>query len=241
MRADELLTAITFRRWARTSAGFSLKLGLRRAQAISVVDAAVVLRFEGATVADAVIALGSVAPTIYEAAVAQRSLVGRELTPESIREAARLAAAAVSPIDDVRGTAEYRSEMVRVLVGRALKALAENDEAVHYPENPAMLWGAKHGAVGTPLKEALQHSEGPGFTTTINGQTLTVMSGQDEDAAAVSARGRAPAGDEGRLRRGRVRRVYGVSGWRGGDGVYGGRAARPWRGDRDSRGLAGRG
>lgn len=180
MRADELLTGITFPALGEHERGVFLKLGLRRAQAISVVDAAVVLRFEGAVVADAVITLGSVAPTIYEAAVAQRSLVGRELTPESIREAARLAAAAVSPIDDVRGTAEYRSEMVRVLVGRGLKALAANSEGAHYPQNPAMLWGAKHGAVSAAPKETLEHSEGQPITTTINGRTQTIASGQDK-------------------------------------------------------------
>ena len=81
-----------------------------------MVDAAVVLAFDGETITRATITLGSVAPTIYEATVAQNALIGRQLTMETIREAARLAAAAVSPIDDVRGTAAYRSEMVRVLV-----------------------------------------------------------------------------------------------------------------------------
>ena len=85
----------------------------------------VVLAFDGDSISRATITLGSVAPTIFEARVAQQSLVGRKLTLETIGEASRLAAAAVTPIDDVRGTAEYRGEMVRVLVSRSLKALAK--------------------------------------------------------------------------------------------------------------------
>ncbi len=49
-----------------------------------MVDAAVVLAFDGATITQAAITLGSVAPTIFEARVAQNSLVGRTLTAESI-------------------------------------------------------------------------------------------------------------------------------------------------------------
>src|SRR6185436_14560192 len=96
--------------------GIFLKLGLRRAQAISVVNTAVILGFDNDTIISASITLGSVAPTIMCASVAEAYLVGKALTAETISEAARFAAAAPSPINDVRSTAEYRSEMVRVLV-----------------------------------------------------------------------------------------------------------------------------
>jgi len=180
MRADELLTGITFPALADHERGIFLKLGLRRAQAISVVDAAVVLTFDGDTITRATISLGSVAPTIYEAAVAQRALVGHKLTPQSISESARLAAAAVSPIDDVRGTAAYRSEMVRVLVSRALKALAANTENANYPHDPAMLWGEAHGVVAPRLHQQIEHTPGAPITTTINGETRTITTGQDK-------------------------------------------------------------
>ncbi len=180
MRSDELLTGITFPALASHERGIFLKLGLRRAQAISVVDAAVVLAFSGATVTRATITLGSVAPTIYEAAVAQNALVGRELTAETISEASRLAAAAVTPIDDVRGPAAYRSEMVRVLVSRALRALAANTERSAYPGDPAMLWGAAHGAVAPRLQQQLEHIPGAPIETTINGEPRTITTGQDK-------------------------------------------------------------
>ncbi|MCC6803241.1 MAG: FAD binding domain-containing protein [Anaerolineae bacterium] len=180
MRPDELLTGITFPALGENERGTFLKLGLRRAQAISVVDAAVVLAFEGDVVTRAAITLGSVAPTIYEATVAQSSLVGRRLTPEAVGDAARLAAAAVSPIDDVRGTADDRTDMVRVLVSRALRALAAGSERDTYPTDPAMLWGEKHGAVAPPPAQRVEHAAGQPIETTINGERRTITTRQDK-------------------------------------------------------------
>src|SRR5260221_9802608 len=62
MRPDEMLTAINFPAMADHERGIFLKLGLRRAQAISVVNAAVVLSFDGARIQQARITQGSVAP-----------------------------------------------------------------------------------------------------------------------------------------------------------------------------------
>jgi carbon-monoxide dehydrogenase medium subunit len=178
MRPDELLTTISFPALAENERGIFLKLGLRRAQAISVVNAAVVLRFDGDTVTNATITLGSVAPTIINATIAEQALVGQKLTPETIAEAARLAAAMPSPIDDVRSTAEYRTEMVRVLVSRALKALAANTQADSFPHDPAMLWGENRARVSSPLPAMVKHETATPIETTINGVKKTITSGQ---------------------------------------------------------------
>ena len=180
MRPDELLTEITFPALAANERGIFLKLGLRRAQAISVVNAAVILQFEGDVVTEARITLGSVAPTIIRTPVAEQALTGRPLTAESIREAARLAAATPSPIDDIRATADYRSEMVRVLVARALRALEDGREADTYPQNPALLWGEAAGRVGEPLPAAISHHAGEPLEITINGEYRTFTTGQDK-------------------------------------------------------------
>jgi len=71
------------------------------------------------------IALGSVAPTPVRARKAEGFAKGKELTDEVIKEIARLAASEVNPIDDVRGTKEYRLHMVEVLVRRGLEELRE--------------------------------------------------------------------------------------------------------------------
>jgi carbon-monoxide dehydrogenase medium subunit len=178
MRADELMTAISFPALGANERGIFLKLGLRRAQAIAVVNAAVVLSFEGDVVRSARVTLGSVAPTIIHTPTAEAYLPGKLLTPDVIAQAARLAAATPSPIDDVRGTAEYRAEMVRVLVARALRRLAAHEEADGYPEDPAQLWGVQHGHAA--LGEATAHIHGEPILTTINGKPRTLTSGQDK-------------------------------------------------------------
>ena len=102
--------------------GTFLKLGLRRAQAISLVNTAIVLDLGSAQgqpgVKSAVITLGAVAPTIIHATEAEAYLAGKELTDECIARAAELAAGAARPIDDIRSSAAYRKAMVRVLVMR---------------------------------------------------------------------------------------------------------------------------
>ncbi len=177
MQPDELLTAITFPLLADHERGMFLKLGLRRAQAISVVNAAVILAFDGDQITRAAVTLGSVAPTVIHAPTAEQALLGTTLTPETVAEAARLAAATPSPIDDVRSTAEYRTEMVRILVSRALRALAQHAQGVKFPHDPALLWGARHGH-GVPAASQMIHEDGQPIVTTVNGQTYTANSGQ---------------------------------------------------------------
>ncbi|PJF39937.1 MAG: hypothetical protein CUN54_07210 [Phototrophicales bacterium] len=180
MRPDEMLTAITFPAMSQNERGIFLKLGLRRAQAISVVDVAVVLAFDGDVVSHAVITLGSVAPTIIRAPVAERSLIGNTLSTETIAEAARLAATTPSPIDDVRGTAAYRTEMIRVLVSRALRALADNAQTANWPHDPAMLWGVDAAIVKNRLPQQQRHDTNAPIETTINGEKMTIETGQNK-------------------------------------------------------------
>lgn len=129
----ELLVAIDVPRLAPGERGLFVKLGQRRAQAISVVHLAVVVGFDGVEVTHARIALGSVAPTIVRAGEAEASLVGRPLDGATIGEAAALAAASVEPIDDVRGSAAYRREQVAVMLRRALEALRDGRERECWP------------------------------------------------------------------------------------------------------------
>jgi carbon-monoxide dehydrogenase medium subunit len=67
------------------------------------------------------IGLTSVGPTNIKATEAEAALAGQEPTDEVIAEAARLAAKAADPRADVRGSAEYKRDVVRVFVQRGLR------------------------------------------------------------------------------------------------------------------------
>lgn len=173
MQPDELLTALFVRAMQPDERGIFIKLGLRRAQAISVINVTVVAALQGALVTRAAITLGCVSPTIIRVSQAEAVLIGQSLVPEVIADCARAAAAAPTPISDVRSTAEYRTEMVAVLVTRALRALAAGAPDT-LPVSPAMLWG---DSPHVTLKNAITHAAGDPITTTINGEVRIFTTG----------------------------------------------------------------
>ncbi len=146
---DELVTGLSFAGLPPRTHGIFLKLGLRSAQAISVVSVAVIVQHATAhrtsAVTDLRIALGAVAPVIVRAPAAEEFARGRPLDAETIAACARLAARTAEPIDDVRGSAAYRTAMVTVLVQRALQALATARERTGWQTQPVMLWGDTAG------------------------------------------------------------------------------------------------
>ena len=130
LRPGELIRALSVRSLGANRRGIFLKLGLRRAQAISVVNVAVVLGFDGATVREARIALGCVGPTIVRA---------RPLDRAGVLVAAAAAARAIAPIDDIRSSAEYRRSAIAALVERALERIADGTESRDLPADPVLL------------------------------------------------------------------------------------------------------
>lgn len=71
------------------------------------------------------IALGAVASTPLRAKDAEYIIKGKRLTDENLKEAAKMASCICAPINDARGSAEYRLKMIEVLVPRALKQALE--------------------------------------------------------------------------------------------------------------------
>lgn len=119
-RPDELLTRVY---WpvAGGRAGAFRKFGLRRADAISVISAAVTAERNGdGRCRAAAIALGAVAPRPIRVREAERLLIEQAWTPEVMAEAAAIAARETQPIDDVRGSAAYRRHITEVIVKRLL-------------------------------------------------------------------------------------------------------------------------
>jgi carbon-monoxide dehydrogenase medium subunit len=121
-RRDELIRHIRIDRLPARSATAFLKAGRRKAMEISIVCVAARLTLDAAEQHCEVarIALGAVGATCLRPRAAERALEGSAATDHAFREAARIAAGACSPIDDVRASAEYRRLLVEALVARAL-------------------------------------------------------------------------------------------------------------------------
>jgi xanthine dehydrogenase iron-sulfur cluster and FAD-binding subunit A len=179
MEADELLTEIVFPLPDPGTHSTFFKLGLRRAQAISIINLAVVLPIQAGRVEHPSITLGSVAPTIVHAVQAETYLAGKSLDEDVIRQAADLAAADASPIDDLRGSAAYRREMIRVGTARALRQLLNGNERAGFPQQPVMLWGPGPYLNDPPAGETFEHRAGSPIETTINGKPHRFDSGFD--------------------------------------------------------------
>lgn len=176
MEPDEFLREISFPALAKNQRGTFVKLALRRAQAISLVNVSVVLTLERQIVRAAAIALGAVAPTIIRAPQAEEYLIGRKLSAEVIARAAELAMLASRPIDDLRGSASYRREMVRVVTARSLKSLGARSEQDDFPDQPVMLWGS---GLTPAIPDHAGQANGP-IRTTINGREYSFTSGHDK-------------------------------------------------------------
>jgi len=178
---------ISFPAMTATQRGAFIKLALRRAQAISIVDAAIILDTSTSlstgigtdTVKSASIALGSVAPTIIRALEAERYLAGKPLTDEVIAEAARLTMNATKPIDDIRGSAAYRLEMVRVCTLRGLRSIRDGEDQAGMPIDAVMLWGKKEKAEGGRMKDEDTRSLSS-INTIINGKEYAVTTGYEK-------------------------------------------------------------
>lgn len=149
LAADEVVTGITIPvpEFEGDRRGVYLKLGLRRAQAISVVHLTAMATFDPVgTISDARIVLGSVSPIVgrivaAESAFESARVVDGRIADDQLDRIAREAAAAVRPIDDLRASADYRTDQIAVMVRRALVALAAGTHADAFPEDPPMIGG----------------------------------------------------------------------------------------------------
>lgn len=188
MRPDEILVDITFSAMGANQNGTFYKLGLRKAQAISLVNCAIILTFDNDRIKQAAVTLGSVAPVIVHARQAEEFLRGRKLDDETIERAADLAKDTARPIDDIRSSHDYRHEMVRVCVKRVLNILAKNDERTGYPKHPVLLRACtdRHGYHFNEfegLKQSIHHVVGqsvPAIETKINGKAYKFTSGYNK-------------------------------------------------------------
>ncbi len=117
---DEILTEIVIP--AGKGKGAFAKLGKRKAETLSTVNAAAYVEQEGGKCTAIRVAVGSVAPTVVKCSAVEAALLGRELTEENVKAAAEKVLEQIAPIDDVRATAWYRKKVSPVLVRRVIQA-----------------------------------------------------------------------------------------------------------------------
>ena len=120
----EILTEIRIPTPPQGSGGAYLKLE-RKVGDYAIAGVAAVITAADGVCQQAGIGLTNAGPIPIKAGTAEAFLVGKRLDDETIREAARLASQEAQPSADLRGSEEYKRDMVRVIAGRALRLALE--------------------------------------------------------------------------------------------------------------------
>lgn len=175
MEADEILVDIYFPVIQPHQKAIFRKFALRKAQAISVVNAAVLLTFDKNIISAASIALGSVAPMVIHAAEAEQYLIGKTLTEETMSNTASKAVLSATTISDVRGSERYRKRIVKICVQRALESIYLGNEKLGFPDDPVLLSNGRN-----ILTDQAAWKEGDPILTRINGKEYRFTSGHEK-------------------------------------------------------------
>ncbi|WP_419943809.1 FAD binding domain-containing protein [Candidatus Poriferisodalis sp.] len=134
---DEIVVSFEVARPAARTADAYLRLIPRTEMDIAVVGAGVRITLDGdGAVSAATVALGAVAPTVVRVPAAEAALVGSRLDDAALAAAADAASAACNPIDDKRGTIDYRRQVAGVLTRRAAGIVADRIRTRNGQPNP---------------------------------------------------------------------------------------------------------
>lgn len=128
---DEILTEIRIPKLPPHTSGVHLKYGSRRVD-IAIVGVSILMTLDGQKCRDAKIALSSVGPTPFRAKRAEAVLKGETLGPDNkdaVEQAARTASDESIPIDDLRGRADYRKQLVEMVVRDGIQRLISGTAA----------------------------------------------------------------------------------------------------------------
>ncbi len=126
---DELISDVFIPVPSPRAGGRFEKVGLRNADAISVVCVAAMLEIDGATCVEARIALGAVAPVPLRARAVEHALEGRVVDVQVARDCARAVHEDIAPIDDVRGSGAYRRLVAEAVVARTIMRIVGTEDA----------------------------------------------------------------------------------------------------------------
>jgi CO/xanthine dehydrogenase FAD-binding subunit len=139
LAGNELVTAIRLPKSSLAGNSSFFKLGARRYLVISIAMAAARLSVgDGGRIEDAAVAVGACSAVAQRLRSLEQAIVGRDVRSAIAAAPDERHFAVLSPIDDVRGSADYRRAAVREIVWRALRAAA----GAEIPAEPAKEYAA---------------------------------------------------------------------------------------------------
>ncbi len=179
---EEMVTQVSIPRPAEAldRRGMFAKLGLRSAQSISVVHLAAVVDFgdpgDPQRVTRARVALGSLAAAVTRATAVEAALTGRRLDDAAIDEAVAVVRDTITPISDVRASADYRSAVTGTVLARTLRALASGRHRERWIADAPRLsgWrGRPDGSRASTAAVPASLGDGEPITVRINGRAVS--------------------------------------------------------------------
>lgn len=121
LKGDEILTEIRLPRPEGRARGIFMKFSLRKAMELATVGVGALAWTKNGYCDEARLALGAVGPKPFRAKRAEKILTQKKIDEERILKAVAVAVGECAPITDIRASKEYRTELVKELVFRALK------------------------------------------------------------------------------------------------------------------------
>ena len=121
LKKGELISAVHIPAKEKNAGDAYLRFIPRTEMDIAVVGCAVSLRLDNGIITEARVALGAVAPTVLLVDECAQAIVGTKLDKEALKKLAQAAESACNPIDDKRGTIEFRTDIAGVLALRTAK------------------------------------------------------------------------------------------------------------------------
>jgi carbon-monoxide dehydrogenase medium subunit len=125
LKPGEIAVSFSFSPRAKGSGDAYLRMIPRTEMDIAVVGCGVNLTLADGVCTDARVGLGAVAPTVLRVDDAAEALIGSKLEADALEAAAQACSAACNPINDKRGTIDYRTRVAGVLLKRTAQIAAE--------------------------------------------------------------------------------------------------------------------
>ena len=171
LKPNEIITDIWFQKPGKKSISFFKKQGLRKAQAISLLNVAVLCEMQDSGKIDNIrIAYGSLAPTVVRATKAEEFARGKNIMEIEMSKFVDLALESISPISDIRSTSAYRKLVAAVLLKRGIEEVLINKRTLNQSRN-VTLWG-KNQATFIPIEKTILCEPQSTIEFTLNGQKI---------------------------------------------------------------------